>query len=62
MAYALGRRVEDYDQPTVRAIVKAAESKGYRLSSFINAVVQSSAFQTKRVEAAPADAGHSSQR
>ena len=35
MAYALGRRVEDYDQPTVRAIAKQAEANGYRISSFV---------------------------
>ena len=27
MAYALGRRVEDYDQPTIRAIARAARSE-----------------------------------
>ncbi|HEY7393823.1 MAG TPA: DUF1592 domain-containing protein [Gemmatimonadaceae bacterium] len=56
MAYALGRRVEDYDQPAVRAIAKEAESKGYRISSFIMGVVNSSAFRSKRAEAVAADA------
>ena len=51
MAYALGRRVEDYDQPTIRAIVKDAESKGYKMSSFILGVVNSDAFREKRAEA-----------
>ncbi len=50
MAYALGRRVEDYDQPTVRAIAKEAEAKGYRVSSFIMGVVSSSAFRSKRAD------------
>ena len=56
MAYALGRRVEDYDQPAVRTIAKEAEAKGYRISSFIMGVVNSSAFRSKRAEAVAADA------
>jgi len=50
MAYALGRRVEYYDQPAVRAIAKDAEANGYRVSSFILGVVGSDAFQRKRSE------------
>jgi hypothetical protein len=50
MAYALGRRVEDSDQPAIRLIAKEAESKGYRMSSFILGVVNSSAFQYKRAD------------
>ena len=50
MAYALGRRVEDYDQPTVRAIARDAESNGYRVSSIIMGVVNSSAFRSKRAD------------
>jgi hypothetical protein len=56
MAYALGRRVEDYDQPTIRAIAKEAESKGYRMSSFVMGVVNSSAFKSKRADVVAADA------
>ena len=51
MAYGLGRRVEYYDQPAVRAISKAAEAGNYRMSSFIVGVVKSDAFRMKRVEA-----------
>jgi hypothetical protein len=51
MAYALGRRVEDFDQPAVRAIARQAEQKGYRVSSFVLGVVNSSAFLSKRAEA-----------
>ena len=54
MAYALGRRVEDYDQPAVRAITRHAQSKGYKMSSFITSVVHSSAFRSKRAEFAAA--------
>ncbi|MEO7084908.1 MAG: DUF1592 domain-containing protein [Gemmatimonadaceae bacterium] len=50
MAYALGRRVEDYDEPTVRAIVRDAEANGYRVSSFVVGVVNSSAFRSKRAD------------
>jgi hypothetical protein len=56
MAYALGRRVEDFDQPTIRAITRDAESHGYRLSSFVAGVVNSAAFSSKRADPAPADA------
>ena len=50
MAYALGRRVEYFDQPTIRAIAKAAEANNYRMSSFILGVVKSDAFRMRRVE------------
>ena len=50
MAYALGRRVEYFDQPTIRAITKAAEANQYKMSSFILGVIKSDAFQMKRAE------------
>ena len=50
MAYALGRPVEYFDQPTVRAIAGEAEANEYRMSSFILGVVKSHAFQMKRME------------
>jgi hypothetical protein len=49
MAYALGRRVEHYDMPTVRRIVNEAETNDYRVSSFIKGVVNSEAFKMKRM-------------
>ena len=48
LAYALGRRVEYYDQPTIRVITKQAEANDYRLSTFILGVVTSDAFRMKR--------------
>lgn len=51
MAYALGRRVEYYDQPTVRAIVRKAEQNDYRISSFVLGIVESDAFQMQRAGA-----------
>ena len=50
MAYAVGRRVEDFDQPAIRAIVREAEANGYKMWSFINAVVKSPAFRSRRAE------------
>ena len=50
MAYALGRRVEYYDMPTVRAITREAADNDYSVSSFIMGVVASPAFQMTRVQ------------
>ena len=47
MAYALGRRVEYYDQPRIREIVREAEDSEFRMSAFILGVVNSPAFQMK---------------
>jgi cytochrome c551/c552 len=55
MAYALGRRVEYFDQPAVRAIARAAAANDYRLSSFILGVIKSEAFLLKAAEPAPTD-------
>jgi hypothetical protein len=51
MAYALGRRVEFYDQPTVRAIARKAEADNYRMSAFILGVIKSEPFRMKRADA-----------
>jgi hypothetical protein len=50
MAYALGRRIEYFDQPTIRVIAKNAEANNYKISSFILGVVKSDAFRMRRVE------------
>jgi mono/diheme cytochrome c family protein len=50
LSYALGRRVEYYDMPAVRAIVRDAKAQDYRLSSLILGVVKSAAFQTALAE------------
>jgi len=52
MTYGLGRRVEYFDLPTVRAIVRDAGKADYRMSQFILGVVKSPAFQMGRAEAA----------
>lgn len=49
MAYALGRRLEYYDQPSVRRIAAAAEAGGYRINDFIVGVVLSDAFRMRRL-------------
>ena len=58
LAYALGRRVEAFDQATVRAISRAAAAKDYRFSMFVMGVVNSKAFRSKRAEPVSADASH----
>jgi len=50
MAYALGRRTEYFDQPTIRAITRAAAANDYKISSFIMGVIKSDAFQKKQAE------------
>ena len=52
LAYGLGRRVEYYDMPTVRAIAHAAEAQGNRMSAFVLGVVNSQAFSMAKAEAA----------
>jgi mono/diheme cytochrome c family protein len=52
MSYALGRRVEYYDQPTIRAIVKKAAANDNHFSSFVLGIVNSAAFQMARAEPA----------
>jgi len=50
MAYALGRRVEDFDEPTIRAITREAAANNYKIGTVVSAVVRSSAFRSKRAE------------
>ena len=48
MAYALGRRIEFYDMPTIRRITREAAADDYRMSSFLLGVVRSPAFRMAR--------------
>jgi hypothetical protein len=50
MTYALGRGVEAYDAPAVRAIVRDAAPQHYRLTSLVVGIVQSAPFQMRRVD------------
>ena len=46
--YALGRGLEYYDAPAVRAIMRDVRTDDYRLSSIIAAIVQSEPFRMRR--------------
>ena len=50
MTYALGRGVEYYDMPTVRAILRAGAPQQHRFSSIVLGIVKSAPFQMRRVE------------
>lgn len=50
LIYALGRGVEYYDQPAIRAIVRAARQDDYRWSALVLALVRSEPFQMRRSE------------
>jgi uncharacterized protein DUF1592/uncharacterized protein DUF1588/uncharacterized protein DUF1587/uncharacterized protein DUF1585/uncharacterized protein DUF1595 len=50
MTYALGRRVEYFDMPAVRAIVRNASRRNFAISAFVAGVVQSDAFQMGAAE------------
>jgi len=52
LAYALGRGLAYYDQPTVRKIVRDAAAQQYRWSSLILGIVRSPAFLMRNAEAA----------
>jgi hypothetical protein len=43
--YALGRRVEPFDMPAIRKVIREAAANDYRVSSFILGVVKSPAFR-----------------
>jgi hypothetical protein len=49
LTYATGRKLEYYDMPTVRRIVRGAAATDYRFSSLVQAVVKSEQFRTRRV-------------
>jgi hypothetical protein len=45
MTYALGRRIEAYDMPAIRRIIRDAAAQDYRISAFILGVVNSPPFR-----------------
>ena len=54
LTYATGRKLEHYDMPTVRRIVRGAAGTDYRFSALVQAVVRSEQFRMRRVpKAAP---------
>ena len=50
LTYAVGRRMEWFDQPAIRRIVRDARGGGYRWSSIVRGVVESVPFQMRRTE------------
>jgi hypothetical protein len=48
MTYALGRGIEAYDMPAVRAVVREAADHEYRFTSIIVSIVNSVPFQMRR--------------
>jgi len=48
MTYALGRGIEYYDGPAIRAITKQAAASEYRFSSIILGIVNSTPFRQRR--------------
>jgi hypothetical protein len=53
LTYAIGRRVEYADMPTVRAIIRDAAKNDNKMSSFILGVVNSGAFRMAKPELKP---------
>ena len=56
LTYGLGRAVEHYDQPAVRAVERAAARDDYRFSSIVLGIVNSTPFQMRRPPAGNAPA------
>ncbi len=53
LTYALGRGLEAYDAPSVRAIMRQAAKKDYRFSALVYAVVKSMPFQMSQTQRRP---------
>jgi hypothetical protein len=49
MMYAIGRELEYYDMPQVRAVVRSAKSQDYKFSALVAGIVQSDAFRMQAV-------------
>ena len=50
MTYGLGRRVEPFDMPAIRKIVRDAAKDNHRISAYVLGVVNSRAFQMSRAD------------
>jgi hypothetical protein len=48
LTYALGRGMEYYDQPAIRAIIRDAEKRNTSIADIINSIVKSPQFQMRR--------------
>jgi hypothetical protein len=49
LMYGLGRNIQYYDVPAVRAIVRGAEPRGYTLASLVEGIVMSVPFRQRAV-------------
>ena len=52
MMYALGRNVQYYDAPAIRAVVRAAAAKNYAFSAIVEGIAASPPFQMRSAETA----------
>ena len=51
MTYALGRRIEATDMPSVRGLLRAASASGNNFSAFVLGIVKTPAFRMKSADA-----------
>jgi hypothetical protein len=51
MTYALGRRIEPYDMPAIRRIIRDAAAADYRMSAFMLGVVNGAPFRMSKAAA-----------
>ncbi len=61
MMYAIGRNVQYFDQPAIRAIVRDAEANNYTFASLVSGVVKSPQFQMREA-AGRAENAHAAQQ
>jgi hypothetical protein len=50
--YALGRNVQYYDAPAIRAAVRGAAAKSYEFSAIVEGIAASAPFQMRTAQAA----------
>ena len=48
MTYALGRGIESYDQPAIRAVIRDASQQNLSITDIMKAIVRSPQFQTRK--------------
>jgi hypothetical protein len=58
MTYALGRGLEYFDAPAVRAVVRRAAAHDYRISDIVLGIVESLPFERRQASGATARADH----
>ena len=62
MAFAIGRRIEYFDMPTIRVITDEAERNDNRFSSIVLGIVKSPAFRMSRAEQPTTEAAEQDKR